>query len=198
MIDLKDIFGVNVEAQFLTWFYGEYATDVEQRHEGRGVTLVLLGAPNRLSLIDEWDSPLECAEFVAHIGDVEAARADNGTLQNVEGKLRFFLRTGVRWTEEDPPIHLVEEGDFPWEGAGEYRGFIGGMSGLPGGKLDWDDFTRCVDKLIELIAAVTSAAIERANELRKQEGSPLGTKYLKGIDVSDLFPVDEPSEIAAG
>ena len=73
---------------------------------------------------------------------------------------------------------LVEPGDFPWEGAGVYRGYLGGVSGFKE-ESDWWTYCRIVDKLIELRAAVGQRAIQASKDRVE------GMKYMEG-DLPDV------------
>lgn len=151
------------------------------------MTLVVLKTDDRAGLMHDWRHPQGFEMIVAHIGDEGVATAENGTYDNVKGKLRFVLRTGMDSVMAETRQDFVCPGDFPWEGAGEYEGYIGGVSGLAKEE-DWEMYCKCIDKLIELLTKVISKAMERSNELRQQPDCPSGAKYMYHIDVSDLFP----------
>ena len=188
-MNLTNVFGINVEEQFLEWFNGEFATEFAERFPDKGMTLIVLDGDEPITIMENWETPLNFTLITAHLGDEEAAIAADGTEDNVVGKLRFCLRTMMDSAEAERRPDLVREGDFPHEGAGEYKGYYGGVSGLKKEE-DWEIFCRCVDKLIELLAAVNSAAIAKADELREQEDCPRGTKYLNGISLAADKPDD--------
>lgn len=203
-MDLKDIFGVNVEEQFLAWFHGEFTEKFHKRFpEAEGLTLLILNPETWIDSVQYHYSPADEILVEAVIGDQDKASADGGTNQNVLGKLRFVLRTTQdSRLAEDELVYLLQPGDFPYEGAGEHRHFFGGVSGLAK-EDDWRVFCECVDKLIELLMPVCQAARERAEQMRKDESLAQNVrneaKYLRGIDVSDLFAAEstweEPSPL---
>lgn len=190
-MNLTDVFGVNVEERYRRWFRDVYVPEFRKRYPDKDITAIILNNEDAVELLNYWSEPLNDMLIMLHTGDEEAAEAPGGTKDNVEGKLRFVLRVGQDSVEaEDALVHLVLPGDFPYEGAGIHEGFIGGVSGLKK-EDDWKEYERLVDKLIEMLREVCSAAVAKANELRAQEDAPAGVKYLKDIDVSDQFP--EPS-----
>jgi hypothetical protein len=77
---------------------------------------------------------------------------------NVEHKLRFVLRTGLDSSEAVTRPDLVEPGDFAFAGAGHYRGYTGGVSGLKQ-ESDWWVFCRLVDRLIGIRTRLARAAM---------------------------------------
>lgn len=185
-MDLSNVFGVNVEDEFLRWFRGAYTEGFAKRYPGKGMTFVVLDPDKGLSLFDSWETPLQYAMFTLHMGDEAVATAPDGTLENVEGKLRFVLRTLGRDSveAEDALSHMVRPGDFAWEGAGEDDGFIAGVSGLAK-QQDTLERRHCIAMLKAILAAVDKLAITKADKLRREPGCPLGTKYLNGINVAE-------------
>ncbi|HMS91880.1 MAG TPA: hypothetical protein PJ993_00785 [Candidatus Saccharibacteria bacterium] len=186
-MDLKKVHGVNVLRMFMDWFEDEFYEEFYQRFPDKGMTLVVLDSDNLIDLQQNWRHPQGFEMIVAHIGDEAIAIAANGTYENVKGKLRFVLRTGMDSVMAETRQDFVRPGDFPWEGAGEHEGYIGGVSGLAKEE-DWEMYCKCVDKLIELLKKVISRAMERSNQLRKLPDCPHGAKYMYAIDVSDMFP----------
>ncbi len=183
-MELTDVFGLNVKAMFLEWFHGDFATEFAQRFPGKGMTFVLLDPDDTLAAVISWRRPLEYAMIASHLGDAAVARAPDGTLENVGGKLRFCLRNMEDSVVAETNPRLVRAGDFPWEGAGNHRDlWWGGVSGLLK-KEDWELFCQCVDWIDDLVTRITKKAIQKADALRKQEGCPVGTKYLKGITIT--------------
>jgi hypothetical protein len=186
-MNLSNVFGVNVHGMFMDWFNGEFTEMFEGRFPGKGMTLVILDTDDIIELERHWRDPMGRAMIVAHIGDKETAVTNNGTMQNVEGKLRFVLRTGRNSVDAETQQDLVSPGDFPWEGAGHYRNNIGGVSGLAKEE-DWEMLCICVDKLIDLLKQVNTAAMAMSDKLRRKTDCPAGAKYLNGINVSGEFP----------
>lgn len=187
IMDLKNVHGVNVLRMFMDWFEGEFTDEFVQRFPDKGMTLVVLKSDEFVELQQNWRHPQGFQMIVAHIGDEAIATAENGTYDNVLHKLHFVLRTGEDSATAEIRQDLVRPGDFPWEGAGEYEGYVGGVSGLAKEE-DWEMYCKCIDKLIELLTKVISKAMERSDKLRKQPDCPTGAKYMYHIDVSDLFP----------
>lgn len=183
-MDLIDVFGINVKDQFLNWFNGDFAKMFGERFPGKSMTLIILDPDDLIDLMTSWRNPLSYEIIEAHLGDEGATTDPDGTRDNVVGKLRFVLRTLSDSVVAETEPQLVREGDFPWEGAGSYEGYIGGVSGLRK-EDDWKIFCMCVDKLNELVGAVNIAAMARAAELREQDDCPAGTKYLQGIDLTE-------------
>lgn len=190
-LDLKDVFGVNVLAWLTTWFNGEFTTMFNERWH-QGMTLVVLNTDDFVELMQGWRDPLKFAMINFYIGGRDEALKTDGTRDNVAGKLRWVLRHLWRSmmansVHSETKHDQVRVGDFTWEGAGLYRGYIGGVSGLKK-KEDWMLFCFFIDKLIELLDLVNTAAMQKADELRKQPDCPEGVKYLIGINVADQFP----------
>lgn len=184
---LKNVHGVNVLKMFMDWFNGDFTDEFVRRFPGKGMTLVVLKTDELIEMQQNWRYPQGFEMIVAHIGDEAIATATNGNYENVLHKLHFVLRTGEDSVLAEDRPDLVRPGDFPWEGAGMYEGYVGGVSGLA--KVDdWEMYRKCIDKLIELLSDVIGAAMERSNELRQQPDCPSGAKYMYAIDVSDLFP----------
>ena len=188
-MNLHNVFGVNVYDMFMDWFDREFTEMFNQRFPDKGITLVILDSDDIVELERNWKFPLALGNvmIVVHVGDEEAAKADNGTLQNVEGKLRFVLRTGRNSVEAETQQDLVRPGDFPWEGAGNHKGYIGGVSGLAKEE-DTEMLRICIEKLRELLMGVNSAAMVISDNLRKRDVVPVGAKYLYEIDASEAFP----------
>jgi hypothetical protein len=186
-MDLKNVHGVNVLKMFMDWFDGEFTDEFVQHFPEKGMTLIVLKSDNLIELQQNWRQPQGFRMIVAHIGDEATATASEGTYDNVLHKLHYVLRTGEDSVMAETRPDFVRPGDFPWEGAGMYEGYVGGVSGLAKEE-DWEMYCKCIDKLIELLIKVISKAMERSNELRKQPDCPTGAKYMYHIDVSDLFP----------
>jgi len=113
MLDLSSHFGINVEDLFLDWFRGEYAADFAERFPGKSIALVVLDPDSVFKVHFEWKTPLENAILVAHLGDEETCTKPDGLLHNVEGKLRYVLRSGDdSVAAENDPV-FFRRGDFP-------------------------------------------------------------------------------------
>jgi hypothetical protein len=197
MLDLTNHFGIDVEKRFLDWFHGEFAKEFAERFpEKKGISLVILDPDNIVKVVTEWGSPLENAILVSYLGDQEAHTKADGTLQNVVGKLRYVLRNGEETSLEAEEDDLwVRPGDFPWEGAGEHKGFYGGVSGLDKAD-DWAVYTQCIDKLIEILKPIGKKALERTEELRSSEDPPVGARYCNvTLTDEDVWPSPEENQV---
>jgi hypothetical protein len=135
----------------------------------------------------DWRNPLDHVLLQAVIwGDVDAGMAPDGTMENVGGKLRFVLREGMDSVEAETSLHLVQPGDFPWQGAGTYRGFTGGVSGRTK-REDWLIFCHLVDHLIDLMNQVAERAHATCEILRNLPCCPKGIKYMNVIALKRGF-----------
>lgn len=177
MLDLSNHFGIDVKSRFDAWFHGEFADEFKERWPKKGITLVLLDMDNLFLLHEHWQDPLTHLLYVDFLGDEESHKKTDGTLENVGGKLQYVLRTGNNSVEAQTDFAGLRPGDFPWQGAGEHRGFLGGVSGLAKEE-DWEVFRRCVNKLIELLEAVGEAASKKSERLRNSDNPEPGVKYL--------------------
>ena len=185
-MNLHNVFGVNVYQMFMDWFDGEFTEMFNQRFPDKGMTLVILNSDNLVELEQNWRHPQGFELIVAHIGDETVATAKDGTYDNVKGKLRFVLRTGLNSVAAETQQDRVRAGDFPWEGAGHHMGYIGGVSGLA--KEEDSEMLRiCIDKLREMLKEVNTVAMTISDNLRKKPGCPSGAKYLNGINASEAF-----------
>lgn len=183
-----NVHGVNVLRMFMDWFEGEFTDEfIASFPKAGGMTLVVLNTESIVDQAQTWRHPQGFEMIVAHIGDAAVATAKEGTYDNVKGKLRFVLRTGEDSVMAESRQDMVQVGDFPYEGAGFYEGYTGGVSGLAK-EDDWKMYCKCIDKLIELLIKVISKAIERSKELREQPDCPPGAKYMYAIDVHSEFP----------
>jgi hypothetical protein len=182
-MNIENVFGINVHSQFMEWFDGEYAEQFAQRYPDKGISLIILDPDMSLASMYGWRDPLVNAIIAAHIGDDDAAHGSGGTQDNVAGKLQFVLRTGYDSEFARIRPHLLREGDFPYQGAGSYEDFFGGVSGLAQ-EDDWAEFQVCVDKLIVLLSAAGNAAVAEAARLRELPDTPVDVKYLRGINLA--------------
>lgn len=191
-LNLANVFGVNVEKMFRVWFENQYLPAFRELYPDKDITAVLLDP--RLGYFEQmqsWDNPLALSHIVLHSDNSTAgsiaATAPGGTLENVKRKLCYCLRIMANsvYAEEYP--ESIREGDFPWEGAGEINGIVGGVSGLKKDE-DWAELKKLIAKLRELLRAVNGAAVTKAAGLKGTPEHNLGAKYLIGINVADQFP----------
>lgn len=197
MLDLTNHFGINVQEKFLSWFHGDFAKEFAERFPGKGITLVILDPDNTLLACLDWHTPLAHQIFVGVLGDPKASNEPGGTYNNVAGKLMYVLRTGSyesRAAETD--YAMLRPGDFPWEGAGLYQDFLGGVSGLDK-EDDWAVYCQCIDKLRELLEAVGKKAKEIADLRRGAQGFPVEVKYLNRIVLADedVWPPTDEGQV---
>ncbi len=168
-------FGVDVKQQLIDWIEGEFAAELVAKY-GKGNTdfWVTICPPATLTYISTLsDAEMESMLIEYGHGSAEEMEGEEGLQENVERKLTFVARTGLPSSEARNRPDLVERGDFPWEGAGIYRGYFGGVSGFKE-ESDWWAFCRIVDKLIELRVAVGQRAIKASKDRLP------GMKYMKG------------------
>lgn len=191
MPDLEDYFGVDVEAEFNRYLDSpEFISWLDTNYPGDNPSISFALLNNDYRSEWDWRNPLGNR---AHVllraviwGDVEAGMAPDGTMQNVGGKLRFVLREGMDSVEAETNLHLVQAGDFPWQGAGTHRGFTGGVSGRTK-REDWMIFCHLVDYLIDLMNQVAERAHATCEILRNLEGCPVGVKYMNVIALKQDF-----------
>jgi hypothetical protein len=179
MPNLEDYFGVNIDAEFNAYIDSEaFQAWLDEHYPGTdAISFALLNNDFRSEW--NWRNPLNRAHtlFSSVIwGDVATAMAPDGTMENVGSKLRFVLREGKDSVEAETLKHLVQPGDFPWQGAGTYRGFTGGVSGRTK-REDWLIFCHLVDHLISLMDQVATLAGEFCDAIRNLPGCPRGLKY---------------------
>jgi hypothetical protein len=177
MLNLNNHFGIDVQVRFDAWFHGEFAAEFQERWPGKGISLVVLDPDSRVAACLDWDTPLNHAVIVDFLGNEESHEKKGGTLNNVAGKLQYVLRTSCDSLRAETDYAYLRPGDFPWEGAGERKDFIGGVSGLAKEE-DWEVFGRCIDRLIELLGKVGRAAKAKAESLHTSDDPPIGAKYL--------------------
>lgn len=191
----KPRFGVDIDAELLDWWYEEYLPELRRRHgDDINVATVVLD-PMMYDLLD-WERSLaqELYRLVSGDRDSEVFAGEVGLVANIGGKLAFVLRTGLDSLEAEKRPDLVEPGDFPWEGAGTYRGYKGGTSGLAK-ESDWRVFMDVVDKTIELRAAAAQTPL--ASWDRLPDAGP-SLKYLTAEwEVVDGVQRPVPADMAA-
>lgn len=177
-MDLENFFGVNVRSQFEAYVDSpEFDAWLKANTNGSDpVSFAVL--ENRQRDDWHWTAPLRNCTFRYVVsGYVGKGMEPDGTMENVERKLRFVLRTGLNSVEARTRPDLIQPGDFPHEGAGTYRGYTGGVSGRKAPE-DWRIFCHLVDKLIELLGTVGTKVLNKCDELRKDPNALVGTKYL--------------------
>ncbi len=165
-------FGVHIDAMLQAWFGEIFVPELRHKYgnDTEVAALVLVDTP--------WLSPevqLEKME-ARHLllsSDNERVTGDEGLLENVRRKLSFVLRTEMPSSFARQRPDLVEPGDFPWAGAGTYKGYTGGVSGL-NEESDWWAYERIIDQLIKLRAEAAQAAIAASKERVE------GWRYLEG------------------
>ena len=160
-------FGIRIDFVLRDWFQEAFLPELREKY-GDDVQIAAIVAPHQY-----WAIPEEC---FAHLPQ-PILSSTGGTAvelgENVRRKLRFVLRTGLPSSFARQRPDLVEPGDFPWAGAGVYKGYVGGVSGL-NEESDWWAFERIVDRLIELRTAAALPAIQASKDRIE------GWKYLEG------------------
>ncbi len=165
-------FGADIDAMLQAWFQQTFVPELREKYgEDAEVAVLILGQV-------PWLRKASCLEdfqlqHVLSSGDSSNIAGNEGLRANVEHKLKFVMRTGLPSSFARQRPDLVEPGDFPWAGAGTYKGYTGGVSGL-NEESDWWVFERIIDKLIELRATAAKPAIA-ASKNRAE-----GWKYLEG------------------
>ncbi|HSX01598.1 MAG TPA: hypothetical protein VLF67_05135 [Candidatus Saccharimonas sp.] len=154
-------FGAPIGDAFLDWFHNQFVPQMKAKY-GPDFEFA--------TIIRRHDRSIDVA--VAN-GEGEKFTGPEGLFANIEHKLAFVDRTGLNSSEARNRPDLVEPGDFPFEGAGTYRGYTGGVSG---GKeeSDWWIFCQVVDRWIELRASSAAPAIAACKDRQP------GWKYLLG------------------
>lgn len=167
-------FGVDIDAMLQAWFSEIFIPELREKY-GEDVKLaaIILGALPLLDVKATSLSELPHQHILVTSGDLDVVGSSEGLVANVEHKLEFVLRTGLPSSFARQRPDLVEPGDFPWAGAGIYKSYPGGVSGL-NEESDWWAYERIVDKLIELRSAAAEAAIA-ASKARAE-----GWRYLEG------------------
>ena len=168
-------FGVDVIQELTEWIEGDFYSELVKKY-GEGNTDFWSAIYPAVSVyrfvLKDLDTPPLLA-FGFGNGPSEKMWGDGGLADNVIRKIRFVARTGLPSSEARNRPDLVEPGDFPFAGAGVYRGYFGGVSGFKE-EADWWVFCRIVDKLIELRSAVGERAIQASRDRVP------GMKYMEG------------------
>jgi hypothetical protein len=163
----QEYFGEEIDVALQNWLMDEFKAVLHRKYgEDAEVGVVILDPAASYS----WQNRI-AGDYIS-CGNADDPRYSE-LVENVEHKLRFVLRTGLNSSEATIRPDLVEPGDFPYEGAGFYRGYCGGASGL-NEETDWWVFRRTVDKLIELRSAAAAPAIAAS------KGRVPGMKFMEG------------------
>lgn len=168
---MPDYFGSNIDAEIQEWFRVPFQDEMIEKYGEDTQLAAMILPPMRLSLIPQLVSCSYGLVLVSH--DDEKVLGSDGLVDNVIHKLNFVLRTGLPSSEARLRPDLVEPGDFPRAGAGIYRGYTGGVSGLHE-ESDWWAFQRLIDRLIEFRATAALPAINASKERVP------GMKYMLG------------------
>lgn len=152
-------------AELNEWFDGEFTRDFHEKYGDEAeISVVIFDGSINGNPVPGWQRG---------IGTDAKIDGPEGLTSNVLHKGRFVLRTGLDSSEARNHPELVEPGDFPWEGAGTYRGKKGGASGL-NEESDWWVFRRVVDKYWEIRANVGQRGIQASKDRVE------GMKYMEG------------------
>ena len=184
-MNLTNFFGINVDQQFSEWFHFEFVPLFEKKYgPNKHITLLVLDPDLRGQARMNWENPRYTLMINEHIGASKYSTVHDGTLANVIGKLQWVLREDSNSVEGETNLDKARPGDFLWEGAGTYRGYTGGVSGLKKEE-DWEVFCKCIDKLIELTWPIGATVKAKSDLMRKQLECPEGVKYLRNITVTE-------------
>lgn len=194
MPNLEDYFGVNVHEEFTNYLVSpELQKWLDTNYPGAHPSISFALLNNDFRSEWNWRNPLGNVDHVliqsVIWGDVSAGLAPDGTMENVDAKLHFVVREGLDSVEAETHLYLVQPGDFPFQGAGTYRGFTGGVSGRTK-REDWMIFCHLVDYLIDLLNQVAERANETCAALRNLDGCPKGLKYMDVIALKRDFDYD--------
>lgn len=193
-------FGVDIQAQLSEWWFGQKLPELRRRF-GNNINLYFaLLDPTSIDMYDP-GSPLEemLYELASHEGELapdddayDLFYGPTGLRANVGGKLRFVMRTGRDSDVAETRPDLLEPGDFPFEGAGTYYEYRGGVSGL---KKEDDGmvFREIVEKVIELRAAAAQVAVDACKGRAPGDGPTV--KYLGGF-TSPYYRGDDVPQVA--
>ncbi|HSX41155.1 MAG TPA: hypothetical protein VLF21_00760 [Candidatus Saccharimonadales bacterium] len=167
---MSERFGLLIQRQLDTWFHQVMVPNLQQKYGDDVEVSVVILDPAR---VPDPSDPCSTGLYFVSVGDETRISAEEGLTDNVDHKLRFVLRTGLPSSEAALRPDLVEPGDFPWAGAGTYRDYTGGASGLKE-ESDWWVFCRVVDHVIHLRTDAALRPIQACKERRP------GWKYLEG------------------
>lgn len=181
MPDLDDYYGVDVGEALNRYIHSEgFGAWLDATYPGDHPSISFVTLNNDFRSEWDWRNPLNPAhiQFSWVIwGDFDAAMAPDGTMQNIEGKLRFVLRENMNSVEAETMKYLVQAGDFPFQGAGTYKGFTGGVSGRSK-REDWQIYCHLIDYLVDLMDQVATEASKACDVLRDKPNCPKGLKYM--------------------
>lgn len=179
-----------------TWWTNYYLPVVfYPKYPGKDVAVVILDSSMRHS----WTSPLDVPMFYLATGEGNGLDPDDrffgrsGLVANIEGKLRFSLRTSLNSAEAERRPDLLLPGDFPWEGAGEHRNYKGGASGVSQ-EGDWRTFCDVVDAMIALKTTIAKEAL-KLQRRAKDPGVDPSWRYMEG---SGLILPEDWAQVALG
>lgn len=182
MPNLESYFGVNVHEEFTRYLVSvEFQKWLDTNYPGDTPSISFALFNNDFRSEWDWRDPFGNLNHLHGMwviwGDTADAMAPDGTMNNVESKLRFVLREGLDSVEAETNLHLVQPGDFPWQGAGTYRGFTGGVSGRKK-REDWLIYCHLINHLIDLMNQVATEAFNACEVLRHLPNCPLRLKYM--------------------
>lgn len=192
MSDLR--FGHDIQQEMQEWWEQDHCPNTLAPTYGNTPLFVLVYGPDQ--------SPLKVMEVsdavplltLAYNYDLSGPGSPDDLRNNVAGKLNFVWRTFQDSAVAERRPDLVEPGDFPYGGAGEYRSYVGGASGLPGGDKDWKVVTDVIDKLILVRGAAAEAALSALhNSEHKRPGiDPVDAARIKYLGRS---PLPQPARL---
>lgn len=174
-------FGQDHPAQIGRWFQDEFREDLETKYGERADTIVVVVLPPIALHHFNWRSPLDEVLYILEYGSSVVIES---LIENIAGKFRFTLRTGLPSSQAHTRPDLVEPGDFPWAGAQIYRGYPVGVSALVEESDVWVG-ERVVDELI----VPRSLTGERA--IRASRAGVPGWKFLDGDSSKLLGPATD-------
>jgi len=171
-------FGVDLDAELRQWFEANLVPELKEEY-GEGLTFAFVLLDNDLKSRWSWQTPLNHVAHLLTIGG-ERCHEPGNVIENIGGKLSFTLEHLLDSAAAHDYPELLREGNFPYKGAVfNYRGFTGGVSGLPEDD-DPEVFKRIVDEYVEQRRRIARLAVKIS---KVKEGRPLGRKYLRDIDV---------------
>lgn len=144
-------FGMNIDYGLGRWVRNVLGPSVVNKY-GKDTAFVAVILPTSARVGGDVDELMEQAIVISY-GHVK--EGPQGLQENVLHKLQWCLRTGMNSAEANYHPELLEEGDYPYEGAGCHRGFWGGVSGLHE-ESDWWVFKQIVDQLIGMRLSASS------------------------------------------
>jgi hypothetical protein len=173
MSDPKLYFGVDIDAAMQEWWQG-YTVGFHREFGEEAAILVQVFDSRQPNLYTVGCAPLVRYDFRTGPFNTHFI-GQEGLQENIERKFYAIQRLGERSLIFEERPDLLEPGDFPYDGAGIYRNYPGGASGLPTGALDWRVFADVVDVLIEMRSAAAARAVNAS------KGDLPGWKYLEDL-----------------